>query len=259
MLDYYSILGVSKTANADEIKRAYRKLAAQHHPDRGGDTAKFQEIQSAYDTLSNPEKRASYDNPAQGGMPFGYAGHGPFDFDSIFDIFGSRFNSRQQKPVARMSLWITLDDVARPGPKLISVGTASGTQTIEIEIPAGINDGDSVQYPGLAPGGQDLVVTFRIKPDSRWQKNGTNLVTESSVTVWQLIIGGEITLVDILGNRLIATIPPKTQPGAVLRLKGRGLPDRSGQKGDILVKLVARIPAVISDQLLDAIRTEAQT
>lgn len=258
MPDYYSILGVTKTATPEEIKRAYRKLAAQHHPDRGGDTAKFQEVQAAYDTLSDPNKRAGYDDPAQGGMPFGYAGHGPFDFDSIFDIFGSRFSARQQRPMARMSLWITLEDVARPGPKLVSVGTASGTQAIEIQIPAGLNDGDSVQYQGLAPGGQDLVVTFRIKPDSRWQKNGTNLLTETSVTVWQLIVGSEVNMVDLLGNRLIVTVPPKTQPGAVLRLKGRGLPDRAGQNGDILVRLVARIPAVISDSLLAAVRAETQ-
>jgi len=258
MSDYYTILGVDRSASAEEIKRAYRKLASQHHPDRGGDTSKFQEIQSAYDTLSDAGRRANYDNPAAGGMPFGHANHGPFDFDSIFDIFGTRFSGRAARSTARMSLWITLDDVARAGPKLVSVGTSSGTQTIEIEIPPGINDGDSVQYQGLAPGGQDLVVSFRIKPDSRWQKNGNNLLTESAVTVWQLIAGGEIALVDLLGNRLIATVPARTQPNAVLRLKGRGLLDRSGQKGDILIKLVARIPAVISDKLLDAINSEIQ-
>ena len=261
MSNYYDVLGVSRSATADEIKRAYRRLASQHHPDKGGDTEKFQEIEAAYRTLSDPEKRAEYDNPNPffGQNPGGgwqQAGT-QFNFDDIFQMFGARFN--QPRGHARMNLWITLQDVANPGKRLVSVGTAAGTQAIEIEIPAGITDGDSVQYSKLAPGGQDLVVTFRIRPDSNWQRqesNPNNLITNLSVSVWHLIVGGELPITDIRGHQLMLTVPPRTQPGALLRVRGRGLTNRSGQTGDMLVRTVARLPESVSPELMAAIQKE---
>jgi curved DNA-binding protein len=260
-MNYYDVLGVAKTASADEIKKAYRKLASKFHPDKGGDTKKFQEIEAAYRTLGDPAKRTEYDNP---NPFFGQNSNGgwqqtgaQFNFDDIFQMFGARFN--QPRGHARMSLWITLQDVANPGTRLVSVGTAAGTQAIEIEIPKGINDGDNVQYSGLAPGGQDLVVTFRIRPDPNWQRqdsNLNNLITTLSVTVWQLIVGGEVAIADIRGNKLMLTVPPMTQPGALLRVRGRGLPDRSGQIGDMLVRINTQIPNKISPELLAAIQKE---
>jgi curved DNA-binding protein len=252
-MNYYDVLGVPKTATADEIKRAYRRLASQHHPDKGGDTGRFQEIEAAYRTLGNVEKRAEYDNPMDH-RSFAHQQGAPFNFDSIFDIFGARFTPPRTH--ARISLWIGLKDIADPGPKLISIGTSSGTQTVEIHIPTGINDGDNVQYPGVAPGGQDLVVTFRIHPDHNWQKQGANLITTLTATVWQLIAGADVPVSDIRGTALMLTIPPMTQPGATLRIKGRGLPDRSGNRGDMLVKMATRIPHKISPELMAAIQKE---
>jgi len=136
------------------------------------------------------------------------------------------------------------------------VGTAAGTQTIEIEIPAGISDGDNVQYPGLAPGGQDLVVTFRIRPDANWQQQDNNLITNLSVSVWQLVAGAEVAVTDIRGTELMLTVPPMTQPGALLRVRGRGLRDRNGKTGDMLVRMTARVPTKISPELLAAIQKE---
>jgi DnaJ-class molecular chaperone len=252
---------VPRTAAADEIKRAYRRLASQHHPDKGGDTSKFQEIEEAYRILGDAEKRKEYDNPNPFSRPQTQGGWqqtgAPFNFDDIFQMFGARFN--QPRGHARMSLWITLQDVANPGTRLVSVGTAAGTQAIEIEIPLGISDGDSVQYPGLAPGGQDLVVTFRIRPDPVWQRqesNPTNLITNLPVSVWQLIAGGEVPVTDIRGNQLMLTVPPMTQPGALLRIRGRGLADRSGQTGDMLARIVAQLPKQISPELMAAIQKE---
>lgn len=260
-MNYYDVLGVSRTATADEIKRAYRRLASQHHPDKGGDTARFQEIEAAYRTLSDEQKRAEYDNPnpflnrqASGGWQQNGA---TFDFNDIFQMFGARFN--QPRGHARMNLWITLQDVAQPGKRLVSVGTAAGTQAIEIEIPYGICDGDNVQYPNLAPGGQDLVITFRIRPDTVWQRqesNLNNLITNLSVSFWQLIAGGEVEVTDIRGNQLMLTIPPMTQPGALLRVRSRGLIDRSGKIGDMLVKINPKLPTTISPELLSAIQKE---
>jgi curved DNA-binding protein len=257
-MNYYDVLGVEKTATADKIKQAYRRLASQHHPDKGGDTKKFQEIEEAYRTLGDADRRAQYDNPSPfGGQSTGGAWQqsgAPFNFDDIFQMFGARFNPPRGH--ARMSLWITLQDVAKPGTRLVSVGTAAGTQAIEIEIPNGISDGDNVQYQGLAPGGQDLVVTFRIRPDPNWQRQDCNLVTGLTVSVWQLIAGAEVPVSDIRGNQLMLTIPPMTQPGVLLRIRARGLPDRSGQNGDMLVRVAAQLPAKISPELMAAVQQE---
>jgi len=250
MSNHYQTLGVDRNATPDEIKKAYRKLASQHHPDKGGDKTKFQEIQSAYDTLSNPQKRAMHDSPQN---PFSSMSGQGFDFDSIFNVFGTRFNQPRQHQRAMMTLWITLVDVARGGPKTISVGTHQGTMTVEIEIPPGINDGDSVQYPGVGPGGMDLVITFRIHPNPRWERNGPNLTTDHPVDIWDLITGTEITVQDILGTTLSLTVPARTQPGTTFRLRERGLAQRSGAIGDLLVRVQARIPDNIPQSIIDAI------
>jgi len=260
MKNHYETLGVKTSATADEIKRAYRKLASQHHPDKGGDVKKFQEIEEAYRILSDPQSREQYDNPAPNFGSFGQ--HGPgmqgFDFDTIFDIFGARFGQgHQRRPQqARMSLWIQLKDVAQGGRRTISVGTPTGTQAVDIEIPLGIDDGDSVQYPGLAPGGLDLIVSFRIHPDPRWFRNGLNLIAEHTATIWELILGTDARIRDVLGTEILFTIPPNCQPGTTLRLKGRGLKHRSGPQGDILIRIQARIPEKIDQELLDHIRAK---
>ena len=259
MKNYYDILGVTSKATADEIKRAYRKLASQHHPDKGGDVAKFQEIEQAYRTLSDPQARAQYDNPQPDFGSFGFGGNSQgFDFDTIFDIFGARFGQGQpRRPQhARMSLWIQLRDVAQGGQRTISVGTSAGTTAVDIEIPLGIEDGDTVQYPKLAPGGLDLIVSFRIHPDPRWARNGLNLTTEHTATIWDLILGADVRIRDILGSEIMFTIPPNCQPGTTLRLRGRGLKHRSGQQGDILIRIQGRIPETIDPELLDHIRSK---
>ena len=255
MPDYYHILGVDKSATPEQIKQAYRKLASLHHPDRGGDTQRFQEVQVAYDTLSNADKRSQYDNP---GM-FQNAGAPGFDFQTIFDMFGTRFGQhpgaqqhfRQQ---ARMSLWITLEDVARGGRRTVSVGTQHGTAAVEIEIPQGLEDGDSVQYPRIGPGNSDLIITYRIHPNPRYHRQGLNLIHEISLPVWDLILGAPVTVRDIWNNSLELTVPPGTQPGTMMRLKGRGLVRKSRATGDLLVRVVNTVPTDIDTELLEMIQ-----
>lgn len=255
MKDLYSILGVNKNAPQDEIKRAYRKLAMQHHPDRGGDQALFQEIQQAYDILGDAEKRQAYDNPRSHNVNINFGGHG---FQDIFDIFNSGpfagfQQHNQRRGHVRIELWITLYDVAQGGQRTVSINTGNGVSAVEINIPQGINDGDHVQYAKLAPGGQDLVVTFRIIPNNEWHRQGLDIQCRRSVVIWDLILGGELEIKDLLNSEIKARIPPRTQPGTKLRLRGRGLSNQNGQKGDILVQLDAHLPEQIPQELLEII------
>lgn len=258
MQDHYKILGVDRNASPDAIKKAYRKLASLYHPDKeGGSKTKFQEVEAAYRTLSDPNLRAQYDNPSPFG-PQGFQGfhqhNSPFDLDGIFSMFGARFHNQgfQPRQRAQMQLWVTLQDIAEGGSRTISVGTQHGAHAVEIDIPRGIEDGDSVQYPGVGPGGIDLIITFRIHPNPKFQRYGQNLIVEQSVSIWDLILGCEIDITDILNNKLRLNIEPGTQPGSMLRLRGRGLTGR-GPDGDLLVKIQAEIPKIIHPEILDAI------
>jgi len=253
-MDHYKTLGVNSTADPAEIKKAYRKLASQHHPDKGGDTAKFQQIQTAYDVLSDTNKRAEYDNPRPQFGNFGQHPHPSsqhFDFETIFDVFGTKFHQSRQRQAAisRVNFTISLLNVVTGGKRTIGLG---GRITIEIDLPKGINNGDSVQYRGIAPGGGDLIITFRVREDPNWQRDGANLYTEHVVNVWDLILGSESVVKDLLGQSITILIPKGTQPGDRLRLRGKGLPGKIGV-GDIIVQIQASIPVDIPEDLLNMI------
>jgi DnaJ-class molecular chaperone len=255
-MNYYEILGIDKSSTPEQIKQAYRRLASKFHPDKGGDTKKFQEIQAAYDTLGDADKRAQYDRPAP--QFSGFPGSAQFNMNDIFSQmfgghpgFGGQHTRRNHM---RMSLWITLKDVFTGGRRQVAVGSMSGQSTIEIDIPAGINDGDMVQYQGLAPGGQDLVIEFRVHPHPQFRRDGLNLSVEYKCSVWDLILGGETTVVNLDGSQLVVTIPPLTDNATTLRLRGRGLQDTKGGVGDLLVRLQAQLPSSISPELAAAIQ-----
>lgn len=263
MSDHYATLGVPKTATAAEIKQAFRRLASQHHPDKGGDTARFQAIQAAYATLGDEQKRAEYDNPQPQFGGFGGFSGGP-QFNDIFNQmfggggFGGFGQQHPRRNHVRMTLYISLQDVAQGGRKAVAVGTSQGQSTVELDVPLGLNDGDNIQYQGLAPGGQDLVVTFRIRPDSTWERDGLNLTREHSVSVWDLILGADAEVQNVLGHTLTIRVPARCQPGTVLRCRSQGLKDRRGVQGDMFVKLRATIPDNLSPELLEAIEKHRQ-
>jgi len=162
-MDYYNILGVDKTASQDDIKKAYRKLAMKHHPDRGGDNTKFQEVNEAYNVLGDPQKRAQYDNPAQhgfGGFDFGFNGSG-----DINDIFASIFRqqgrpnpfNQQQEPVYRTRVAVSLVEAYHGEEKMLQMQTPDGTKVIKINVPKGVQSGDRIRYDNVIENGILLI------------------------------------------------------------------------------------------------------
>jgi DnaJ-class molecular chaperone len=259
MKDYYKILGVERTSTADDIKRAYRRLASQHHPDKGGDTNKFQEIEEAYRILSDPGTRQQYDDPRSAMFQDFGQGRPNFNFDDIFQMFGARINPRQQQRMAtaRLTLWISLRDAMVGGSRVIAVSSPHGQSNLEIDVPTGIDDGESVRYPGLAPGGVDLVINFRIRPEAGWVKHDQNILHDVSISIWDLILGGDLKVTTLTGQEISITVQPNTQPGTTLRCRGHGFKSRKqATAGDLLVKLHARIPSTVSPELLERIQQE---
>ena len=255
MKDHYATLGIGRGASDSEIKRAYRRLASQHHPDKGGDTAQFQAIEEAYRVLSDPASRQDYDNP----RPQAHFSSAGFNLDEIFNMFGTRFQQQPRQPLANLQLWITLEDLANPGPRVIAVSSPYGQSQIEIQIPPGIRDGDSVRYPRVAPGQQDLVITYRIRSDPDWQRDGDHVIREQTIDVWQALLGCQIRVRTLRNSEIELAVPAMTQPGTMLRVRGHGLPDRNNNRtGDMLVRVALRLPDKVPESLLEEIRRTVQ-
>jgi curved DNA-binding protein len=261
----YTILGVAKGATADTIKRAYKEKAKEHHPDRGGDASKFAEISNAYDILKDPNKRAYYDqtgssDPQKQGFGFSQTQGQPFDFDTIFNIFGQRMHpNRPPRPRdARITMAIDLEDAVKGGKRTLALQMQTGQNTIEVDVPPGVVDGENIRYPKLGPGGLDLVIHYRLKPHPRWQRHGNDMHSEQDVNLWTLVVGGNIKITDIIGRSFNLNIPPRTNPGSVMRLASCGVKRIGHNPGDIFVKINTKIPVSIPDEIIRAIKKHSQ-
>lgn len=257
MTDHYQILGVAKNATPDELKKAYRRLASIHHPDKGGDTAEFQKIQVAYDTLSDPEKRQQYDNPMPQGNPFG-AHPGGFHFNmngfNMDDIFGQMFRQHHHNNnVFRTTFWISLEQVYNGGEEVLKLQTPTGIHMVRVNIPKGIMDGGQVRYEKVIES-TDLIVEYRIHNHLKYERRMNDLYCNHSISVLDLIVGSSFEFTTISGKTLEVSVPPKTQPFMHLKLAGHGMPIQGTTAyGDQIILLKAYIPDIIDSRITDSI------
>ena len=263
MIDHYSTLGVGKNANADDIKKAYRKLAGKHHPDKGGDTATFQKIEEAYRILSDPTQRQQYDNPMPQGNPFGGfpGGAGGFNFNfnnDINDLFGQMFkqhNARRPNTphVFRTQVHITLEQAYHGDSQNLQLQTPHGNHAITIEIPKGVNHGSQIRYDNVIPSAV-LVVEFIIQNHLKFERRGNDLYCTQSVSVLDLIVGTDIEFTTFSGKKLMVTVPPRTQPHMHLKIAKEGMPIQSTSiYGDQIILIKPILPDIIDREITDSI------
>ena len=258
-MDHYNTLGVAKTAPPDEIKKAYRKLASKHHPDKGGDTALFQKIQTAYDILSDSDKRSQYDNP----QPQGFGGPSmqggvPPGFEHIFSQMfggGNPFTHRQQpqQQVFRTTLNVTLEQAYVGDEQTVRLQTPTNVQLVKITVPKGIENGNQVRIDNVIDSAS-LLVEFRVQHHLRYDRNGNDLISNHPISVLDLITGTSFEFNTISGKTLEVTIKPKTQPFMQLKLAGQGMPIiNSNRFGDQIILLKPFIPDIIDKRIIDSI------
>lgn len=296
--DYYAILGVSRTASAEEIKKAYRRQARKYHPDvNPGDKAaeeKFKKISEAFDILGDPEKRKVYDRfgvyseahaqaARAGGMPGG-GGFPPMDFDfgevggagggSFRDMFADLFTSaRNARPAAQPGrdieypLSISFEQAMEGLTATVTVpaGPGQANETIKVKIPAGVDTGSKVRMAGKgqpgtngAPPG-DLYIVTNVGEHPFFTRKGDNLYCTIPIGVAEAALGAKIE-VPTVGGKAQLRIPPGTQSGQKFRLREKGFPvlRSPGSRGDQFVEVRIVLPKVIGEETKDILREFAR-
>ncbi len=272
--DYYKILGVPRSASADEIKRAYRKLAREFHPDKNkakGAEDKFKEANEANEVLGDPEKRKAYDalganwkagqnfQPPPGwggaGASRGRAAGGGFGGGNFSDFFSQMFGGgagmgggfggfdmpEAEAPPSRARLSIALEDSFNGSQRQISVGGRS----LSVRIPKGITAGQTIRLAEQGNHGGDLLLEIEFAPHPRFEIEGRDLYHTLKIAPWEAALGAKVP-VPTLGGEVELALPPGSQSGRKMRLKGRGLPGHTA--GDQFVTLQVVAPPANSDE-----------
>ncbi|HTV39684.1 MAG TPA: DnaJ C-terminal domain-containing protein [Candidatus Sulfotelmatobacter sp.] len=290
--DYYEILGVPRSASDTDIKKAFRKLAREYHPDVAKDKKraeeKFKEINEAYEVLSDPAKRKKYDElganwksgadfrappgwedfPGRQGRRAGGTGQGTEEFefggtgfsDFFEQLFGGRGggfsgfrNFEEAETTARGrdvegDIMVTLEEAEQGAVRTVSVRHRAKTETHQVKIPAGVSEGQLLRIAGRGEHGSgggragDLYLRVRLAKHPDFEVDGHNLIYEAELAPWEAVLGAEIS-VPTLHGRVHIRIPPGTQSGQKLRVRGRGL----GAQGDLLVVAKIAVPSRVSD------------
>jgi len=299
--DYYKTLEVSRSASAEEIAKAYRKLARKHHPDLNPDDKmakqRFQEIQAAYDCLNEPEKRKMYDqfgqdyermgsgparrNPSDsggvpGGFDFGDAfGTGGVDLGDLFRQFaggsagpvgagrpgGSSARSRRgpERAVDRRddiesAITVPFATAVMGGETEIHLDRGGVNESLRVKVPAGVQEGKKIRLRGQGHSRQgglagDLLLLIHVAPHPCFKMNGTDLELKLPITLGEAAAGGKVD-VPTPGGIVTLTIPPGSQSGKRLRVKGQGVRNVSGTAGDLYIELQIKLPSTLSDETI---------
>ena len=263
-MDYYNILGVARNASPTEIKKAYRKLAMAHHPDRGGDHSTFANITSAYDTLSNSDKRNAYDHPQQAN-PFGgqQQGQNPFAGTPFEHHFQHGFGQQQQRQTPRnrdinVQADVELAEVLTGKNLIIQYRLQTGKiETVTVDVPAGAKHGDTIQYEGLGDNGHpryprgNLHVRIKVSKNRTWHRDQDNLFTKKPINVFDLLLGCVIIITTLDNKKLELKIPQGTKPGAKFSIPGYGLPNmQTRHRGVLFVEIEIEIPIITDPAIL---------
>ena len=301
--DYYEILGVRKGATPEELKKAYRELALSSHPDRVPAEKKkeaenrFKEISEAYAVLTDPQKRALYDQYGHSGVDQKFRQEDIFrgtDFRSVFEgmqgngfgggffenLFGDLgfeiFSPRGRKKkrgagadadaVGRdleAPLAVTLDEAYRGVEKTVTIPRDGESRTLSVTVPAGVKTGSRLRMKGegesSGTGRGDLYLVVEVLPHATFQREGGDLVTEVSATLPQAMLGAELSVPTMEGS-VMMRIPAGTQGGTTFRLRGKGMPDLRGKDtGDELVKVNVEIPRNLSPRQKELAEELART
>lgn len=278
--DYYKILGVNKDASEEEIKKAFRKLAHVHHPDKGGgNEAKFKEASEAYSVLSDKKKRQQYDafggagpgaggfqggagfDPSSFGFDFtGFGNQAGFDAGDLGDILSSIFGGRRVRRGRDVAVDIELsfqDAVFGADRKVVINSKFVKQKEVSISVPPGIDDGQMIRLSGMGetleggvPG--DLYVKVHVRKHPYLRKEGYNLIMDLSVKLTEALLGVE-KIIHTLDGEITLKVPTGTKHGTILRVKGKGVPHApvhtgSKSRGDLYIRISVQIPDKLSKE-----------
>lgn len=273
--DYYGVLGVTRGADADAVKRAYRKLARKYHPDVSKEKNaenKFKEVQEAYEVLRDPEKRAAYDQlgrdyrpgqqfrpPPDWGQRFGHSDSQRFsDLNGFSDFFSSLFGGAAgagagggggAPPDADAGhLDVSVEEAFAGTKRRVMLNEGGRSRSVDVQIPAGVSEGQSLRIPG-AGGRGSLIFRIKVRPHALYAVQGKDVQIELPLAPWEAALGAKVA-VPTLGGTVELTVPAGAQSGQKLRLRGRGFPGTPN--GDQIVSIKLVTPAAQSVQAKEA-------
>jgi molecular chaperone DnaJ len=281
--DFYKILGLGKSASGDEIKKKYRSLARELHPDKTkGDSAleeKFKAVSEAYDILSDGKKRAEYDQAREmferGGMrtPQGGQNFQGGDFTDMFgggnpqDIFANLFGGGGRRGPRKgqdlqTEATITFKEAAFGTTLELRLSADGGpSQNISARVPAGVNDGAKIRVKGKGSTGEagpgDLFILLHVKPHALFSRKGENIAITVPVSFTEAALGADIKVPTLAGDEVTLRLAPGTSNGRVLRVKGRGIV-KGSTTGDLLVTVEVQVPAKLEGAALEALQKYAE-
>jgi len=283
-MTHYDTLGVPESASLDEIKKAYRKLANQHHPDKGGDTNQFQQIQAAYDAVGDEQKRAQYDAERRGGGGFRFTVNGqdvggggmPHEMEDMLRNFGfafgpgfaghgdpfAQFRQPRRNKDLQVDVIVSLASTLDAQTKTISVQNTNGDRTtVEVQIPRGVKPNSTIKYPGLGDNfftslqRGDLYVRIHVEGDTRFTVDNLDLYKTIEVSCVDAMLGCVLTVEGLDNKKFDITLPAGSQHGSKFRLPQQGLyAMNQTHRGSLIVVLHINIPTNLSESQIAVLR-----